>query len=77
MNQESETGHAEDDDESSKRMEVKSILGKIGAKKEESSFGLTEVLQLINWDYVTLSCIIDCIKNYTFLRSNLHFQKTI
>jgi len=54
-------------------MEIKSLLGKRGAKNEQTNFGLTEVLQLVNWDYVTLSCILDCIKNHTFLRSNLHF----
>lgn len=54
-------------------MEVRSLLGKKEVKKEETDFGLTEVLQLVNWDYVTLSCLLDCIKNHTFLRSNFHF----
>jgi hypothetical protein len=38
---------------------------------------LTELLENVNWNYVSLPCILDMIRNFPSIRRNPTFHKTI
>lgn len=39
--------------------------------------GLSEILQFVNWDYVTLNCLLSIIRNQPIIRQNASFQKIL
>ena len=38
---------------------------------------LSEILQNVNWDFVSLPCILDAIRNESILRTNSVFRKAV
>lgn len=38
---------------------------------------LSELLENVNWNYVSLPCMLDLIRNFPFIRRNLTFHKII
>lgn len=39
--------------------------------------GLTEVIQSVNWDFVSLPCMVDLVRTHAFFRQNSAFQKIL
>ena len=38
---------------------------------------LSELLENVNWNFVTLSCLLDLIRNFPYVRRNMTFHKII
>jgi hypothetical protein len=38
---------------------------------------LSELLENVNWNFVTLSCLLDLIRNFPYVRRNMTFHKML
>ena len=38
---------------------------------------MAELLENVNWNFVTLPCVLDMIRNFPYLRRNARFQQLV